>query len=84
MVAYEGSQARGSVGPTAPGLRHSLVVPIWIRFHCTTMGTPLWQHLNKNQGVPIVVQWLANPTSIHELSGSIPGHTYWVKGLALP
>ena len=35
-------------------------------------------------GVPIVVQWVKNPTSIHEDVGSIPGHIQWVKDLVLP
>ena len=34
--------------------------------------------------VPIVVQWLTNPTSNHEVVGSIPGLTQWVKDLVLP
>ena len=35
-------------------------------------------------GVPVVVQWLTNPTRNHEVSGSIPGLAPWIKDLALP
>ena len=35
-------------------------------------------------GVPLVAQWLTNPTKNREVARSIPGLVQWVKDLALP
>ena len=35
-------------------------------------------------GVPVVVQWLTNPTMNHEVAGSVPELAQWVDDLALP
>ena len=35
-------------------------------------------------GVPVVAQWLTNPTRNHEVAGSVPALARWVNDPALP
>ena len=36
------------------------------------------------RGVPVVAQWLTNPTRNHEVEGSVPALAQWVDDPALP
>ena len=36
-----------------------------------------------NIGVPVMAQWLTNPTRNHEVAGSVPGVAQWVENPVL-
>ena len=36
-------------------------------------------YLKIDLGVPVVAQWLTNPTRNHEVAGSVPALAQWVK-----
>ena len=37
-----------------------------------------------SSGVPVVAQWLTNPTRNHEVAGSVPALAQWVNDPAVP
>ena len=47
------------------------------------LDLPKKKKKKKNHGVPIMAQWLTNPTRNHEFVGSIPGLSQCVKDPAL-
>ena len=66
---------------------HSLVAAQVIRPQVWSTGGVLRGKGNMKRGegrVPMVTQWVTNPTSILEDVGSIPELTQWVKDPVLP
>ena len=66
---------------------------LWHRLLATAPITPLaWEPpyamgaalKSKKEGVPVVAQWLTNPTRNHEVAGSVPALAQWVNDPALP
>ena len=56
-------------------------------FHKGVKDYSMWKRivlLRKFLGVPIVAQWLTNPTRNYEVADLVPGLAQWVKDLVLP
>ena len=75
-----GSQGRGSKVSSRPwglGLQDT-------KEHTKNSNFFLGGDKNGAFGIPVVAQWLMNPTSIHEDMVSIPGLAQWIEDPAVP
>ena len=66
------------------GLKDPLLPWLLHRLQLQLRSDPWWscpkrKKEKKKGGVPIVAQWLMNPTRNHEAVGSIPGLSQWIK-----
>ena len=58
---------------------------VWVIIReCMAEAACRTRALEESIRVPIMAQWLTNPTSTHEDVGLIPGLIQWVKNLVLP
>ena len=62
-----------------------ITLPDFRQYYKATVIKTVWDwYKNRQTGVPIVVQWLTNPTRNHEVEGSIPALAQWINDRALP
>ena len=57
----------------------------WKEVYPQLQTIPQWiEDEVKIMGVPVVAQWLTNPTRNHEVAGLVPALAQWVSDSALP
>ena len=60
-------------------------MPLCLYVHyCFLDYTGSSQVVKSTKGVPVVAQWLTNPTRNDEVAGSVPALAQWVNDPALP
>ena len=60
------------------GICANQVVGVWQEVELV-QRVSLEGYFKRSFGVPVVAQWLMNPTRNHEVVGSIPSLAQWVK-----
>ena len=86
-----GEKARSSVMTFEMSLKPSIIYLSMVGIYMPCKATVLdeiTKSMSANrkevQGVPVVAQWLTNPTRNHEVAGSVPALAQWVNDPALP
>ena len=64
-------------------MRHTTRLLEWLKLKTLARSSVHKDVKNSISGVPVVAQWLTNPTRNHEVAGSIPALAQWVNDLAL-
>ena len=65
-------------GLDVSGFPRGICLPCDLALHCNTTQLKI-----KTAGVPVVAQWLTNPTGNLEVAGSVPALAQWVRDPAL-
>ena len=82
LRAHSQSQAQGS--PKTEVLFFIVISPGNSSLLCFPLFAAMWPLKKSLPGVPVMAQWLTNPTRTDEVAGLIPGLTHGVKDPALP
>ena len=78
-LAWESPYAPGAAQEMAKRPNLWTFSPLYNKYSARDSNSPVELVKIALLGVPVVAQWLTNPTRNHEVSGLIPGLAQWVE-----